>query len=282
VHDRFVLRESGRRETVAGGVVLDPSPPRRPGASALDRLARREGAARDDLPALLLQERGAVPVADLRPLTGLDAISGSEPVGRWWVNSALRTEVARSVEEHLRAFHASNPAAEGADAAEARAWITGSLRSAGAPADRDLAEALLDDLVGDGTIARSGRSLRLPAHEGGVADAEVELVVTAVAGGEPVPPTISELRSAGFDLGTIEAAVRTGALVRIAPDLVLTSALVERAVEAVRAAGSAGITVSAVRQAIGTSRKYAVPLMEHLDRTGVTRRSGDLRFARGA
>jgi selenocysteine-specific elongation factor len=40
--------------------------------------------------------------------------------------------------------------------------------------------------------------------------------------------------------------------------------------------------VSAVRQAIGTSRKYAVPLMEHLDRTGVTRRSGDLRFARGA
>jgi selenocysteine-specific elongation factor len=38
--------------------------------------------------------------------------------------------------------------------------------------------------------------------------------------------------------------------------------------------------VSAVRERLGTSRKYAVPLLEHLDRTGVTRRSGDLRFAR--
>jgi selenocysteine-specific elongation factor len=35
-----------------------------------------------------------------------------------------------------------------------------------------------------------------------------------------------------------------------------------------------------VRERLGTSRKYAVPLLEHLDRTGVTRRSGDLRFAR--
>jgi selenocysteine-specific elongation factor len=57
---------------------------------------------------------------------------------------------------------------------------------------------------------------------------------------------------------------------------------VNLAVDAVRDAGSAGITVSGVRERLGTTRKYAVPLMEHLDRTGVTRRSGDLRFARGA
>jgi selenocysteine-specific elongation factor len=70
--------------------------------------------------------------------------------------------------------------------------------------------------------------------------------------------------------------------VRIAPDLVVTAGFVARAVEAVREAGSAGITVSAVRQRLGTSRKFAVPLMEHLDRAGLTRRSGDLRFARGS
>ncbi|MGH2676460.1 MAG: selenocysteine-specific translation elongation factor, partial [Actinomycetota bacterium] len=39
IGDRFVLREAGRRETVAGGVVLDPEPPPRPGADAEDRLA---------------------------------------------------------------------------------------------------------------------------------------------------------------------------------------------------------------------------------------------------
>jgi selenocysteine-specific elongation factor len=58
IHDRFVLRESGRRETVAGGVVLDTFPPRRPGAGALDRLARRERERR--AADFVLAERGVV------------------------------------------------------------------------------------------------------------------------------------------------------------------------------------------------------------------------------
>ena len=40
-----------------------------------------------------------------------------------------------------------------------------------------------------------------------------------------------------------------------------------------------GITASAVREALGTSRKYVLPLLGHLDATGVTRRRGDLRIA---
>jgi selenocysteine-specific elongation factor len=39
----------------------------------------------------------------------------------------------------------------------------------------------------------------------------------------------------------------------------------------------AGVTASAIRQALGTSRKYVLPLLAHLDATGVTRRRGDLR-----
>src|SRR3712207_197366 len=89
-----------------------------------------------------------------------------------------------------------------------------------------------------------------------------------------------ELRARGFDARAIDAALRSGALARIAPDLVVTRGFVDRAVAAVREAEPAGATVSAVREALGTSRKYAVPLMEHLDRTGATRREGDRRFAR--
>ena len=39
-----------------------------------------------------------------------------------------------------------------------------------------------------------------------------------------------------------------------------------------------GLTVAEIRDLLGTTRKYAVPLCEYLDRTGVTRREGDLRF----
>ena len=68
--------------------------------------------------------------------------------------------------------------------------------------------------------------------------------------------------------------MRSGALVRISPELVLTRELVERAETIVREAGADGITVSALRERLGTSRKYAVPLAEHLDRTGVTQAFG--------
>jgi selenocysteine-specific elongation factor len=286
VYDRFVLRESGRRETVAGGIVLDPAPPRRPGASALDRLTRRERASRDELPGLLLAERGAVPGAELRLLTGVDAtgadaVPGAERIDAWWVSIAVAAAAEQAVTETLAAFHESRPNAEGAEAAGIRRALLDALRRARGPADRGLADALLEDLVRRGALARSGSTFRLPAHRAGVGSKELERLVHEVAEGEPTPPTIAELRGRGYDHETVEAAIRSGDLVRIAPDLVLSRGFVERAIEAVREAGADGITVSAVRVRLGTSRRYAVPLMEHLDRVGATRRSGDLRFARG-
>jgi len=42
-----------------------------------------------------------------------------------------------------------------------------------------------------------------------------------------------------------------------------------------------GLTVAEIRDLLGTTRKYAVPLCEYLDRSGLTRRDGDLRFLAG-
>src|SRR5262245_24541380 len=73
VGDRFVLRDSGRRETVAGGVVLDPHPPRRAGPDATKRLERRERTPRAALPALLVSERRVVGRTDLLAMVGTAA-----------------------------------------------------------------------------------------------------------------------------------------------------------------------------------------------------------------
>ena len=67
---------------------------------------------------------------------------------------------------------------------------------------------------------------------------------------------------------------------KLATDLVVHPDLVTRATEAVAAHAPAGITVSALREALGTSRKYAVPLVEWMDAQGLTRREGDLRHLR--
>ncbi len=86
--------------------------------------------------------------------------------------------------------------------------------------------------------------------------------------------------SQGIGRDAIDAAARAGLVVRVAPDLVFIPALIERAQAVVDAAGSAGITVSAFREALETSRKYALPILEWFDQRGVTRREGDLRYPR--
>jgi len=283
VYERFVLRESGRSETVAGGVVLDAFPPRRAGATAVDRLSVRERATRDELPELLVSERGAVTAADVRVVAGTDPsdIANTRRARDWWVHDRVADVVRDGVTATLQAFHVASPNAEGRETADVRRDIVAALRHAGAPSDAEVAEALLASLVDDGTIERAGSLFRLSGRTAGIATEEVERVARTVADAEPTPPTVAELQQRGFSGDVIDAAVRRGVLVRIAPDLVLTQMMVDRAIEVVREAGAEGSTVSSVRERLGTSRRYAVPLMEHLDRTGATRRSGDLRFARG-
>jgi selenocysteine-specific elongation factor len=77
----------------------------------------------------------------------------------------------------------------------------------------------------------------------------------------------------------MEAAVTTGRLARISEDVVVTPGFVSQAEEvAVTEAGRPqGLTVSRFREALGTSRKYALPLLTSFDQRGLTRREGDVR-----
>ena len=283
VGDRFVLRESGRRRTIAGGVVLDTAPPRRAGPAPTPRLEARAHASRTELPALLVAERRAVRIDDVRSITGLapEDVDGASRLGGWWVARGTFDGIGEAITARLAAFHAEEPAAAGQDVATVRRSVAEAFAASGAPRDLELADAAIDRFETEGTLVREGAAVRLASHRAGGGD-EIAALVDVVRSAEPTPPTIAELRASGVTAGVLDAAVRSGALVRISPELVLSREVVERAGAIVREAGSDGITVSALRERLGTSRKYAVPLAEHLDRTGVTRRSGDLRFARGA
>ena len=282
VGDRFVLRESGRRRTIAGGTVLDAAPPRRAGSTPTRRLGARARASSAELPALLVAERRAVRIDDLRTILGTapDVVGGAVRLGTWWVARDLSDEIGAAVRERLAAFHAEDPAAGGEGVATIRRSIADAFGGAGAPRDPELADALVERLELEGALVRDGSLVRLASHHAGAGD-EVAELVEVVRSSEPTPPSIAELRASGVSASVLDAAVRSGGLVRISAELVLTSELVERAGTIVREAGTDGITVGALRERLGTSRKYAVPLAEYLDRTGITRRSGDLRFARG-
>ena len=281
VGDRFVLREAGRGETVAGGVVLDVAPPIRAGA-AVARLSARAAAPRDELPAALVAERGAVPAAEVAILTGSHA-PGGVVVGDWLISEALRRAVDSAVTQMLVDYHAEHPLDEGADIVQVRRAATRALRAARAPDLARLADALLGDLDARGITARDATTIRLSSHrvELDARAADVERLLAAISGEhEATPPGVQELIASGIAREVIDAAARGGIVVRLTPDLLVTPELVARAEVTIRGAGDAGITVSALREALGTSRKYAIPLMEWFDQQGVTRRDGDVRRPR--
>jgi selenocysteine-specific elongation factor len=281
VFDRFVLREMGRGETIAGGTVLDVAPPNRPGAGALERLAAREVATRDELPELLVRERGAVRSEEVELLTGRPPHLAR--VGAWSVRDDIVPGVRERVTAYLEHFHADHPLEEGARPSAVQGELNSFLRGASVAAQPDLVAALIEHLASEGSIRRTDGAIGLASHQVELEEHSPDIgrLLSAVGGErESSPPTIEELGRTGIGREVIEAAARQGLVVRVGPNLVFTPAFTARA-ESVVLGASTGITVSAFREALGTSRKYAVPMLEWLDTRGISRREGDLRFPRG-
>jgi selenocysteine-specific elongation factor len=283
IGDRFVLREAGRRETVAGGVVLDPEPPARSGTHPGDRLARREDAGAGDLAALIVSERGALRAADLPILSGSAraAIEGATRVGAWWVAEDTYEALAETVRATLRRYHRENPLRPGLDAAEVRRALLDEAPAMTSALEQGLAAAMIARLQEEGVLARDATTLRLVEHRVtlGERQDEADRLLSAVREGEPTPPSVRDLERAGFSPDLVEASCTTGLLVRISKDVVVTPEFAKHAEELVRveAARPEGITVSRFRELLGTTRKYALPLLEWFDSRKITRREGDIR-----
>ena len=137
-------------------------------------------------------------------------------------------------------------------------------------------------LVGDTRrIARADFKPKLSANQRKLKDQVVE--TTKAAGFQPPDPA-SFAQKAGGNAGSLkdiyEVAVAEGLLERVTDDIYLHADVAAdmRARLKDRFAAGTGLTVAEIRDLLGTTRKYAIPLCEYLDRSGLTRREGDLRF----
>jgi selenocysteine-specific elongation factor len=264
IGDRALLRDPGVRR-VAGVTVLDVRPPvlRRRSAAA-DRA--RELAAGIPDAGTLLRRYGLIRIPDLRAM-GLAA--DAEPVAgdgladplHW---AALRRRLAEEVERH----DAADPLDPGLPIEAARALL-------GLP-DRRLVDALAHPRL----RLKAGR-VRGPAAAGlPVPVAAAVRRLRSELEEEPFrAPEADHLADLGLTARALAAAVRAGDLLKIAEGIVLLPGADADAAR-VLAGLSQPFTVSEARRALGTSRRVAIPLLEHLDRRGLTERIGDRRRVR--
>jgi selenocysteine-specific elongation factor len=263
--DRFVLRETGRRLVMAGGRVLDPAPPRR--SVDLTGLAGSLDHGADGRAAALLALRGRERADVLAAHTGGGSVPGAVVAGSSLVDPAAAAAFRTGVVEMVERYHRKNALRAGAPVAT----VASALGVEAVELEALVAAEPLLVIEGSNLRLASFSVDRSPAHDAAWAEAKRRL---AEAG--PAVPRLMEL---GLDRELIHALVREGALVKISAELAYLPEQVEALVTEMRAMGD-DFTVTAFKDRVGLSRKYAVPLLEWADATGLTVRTGDTRRLR--
>jgi selenocysteine-specific elongation factor len=289
--DRFIMRQFSPVVTIGGGTVLDASPiPRMPGLEAfLKTLA--EGDAQAILRARIARRSHAgIALATLTAETGwprqvveahLAHPAGPAQVARIGdlvVHLPALEELKLSMISTVASFHQKNPLVAGISKEELRGQVQ---------ASSEAFTAALEMLVGEQKLGTAGEAVHLPGRGVVMKDEEAEskkIIEHAFASaGLKVPALKDVLAGLKVDKARAQKIVtlllRDKVLVKISEDLVFhRDALLDlRQRLSLEKAKSPKIDVARFKDMTGVSRKYAIPLLEYLDREHVTRRVGDQR-----
>jgi selenocysteine-specific elongation factor len=284
--DRFIVRMFSPVVTIGGGTVLDIAAPRRAASARLRTLESPTDAERIAL--FVSESKYGLGLNDLVSRTGLleDAIHKAIPQAPgiilftapqfWIVDGAWVTTKLDAIQQILKEFHRRNPLLPGLSKEELR-----SRHLPGAPA------FLLDALLARArTITVEGEAIRLASHKVSMKQDEEEAatrIETAFrTAGLAVPSTQEVLAKSGVDptraRTVLQLLLREKRLVKISEELMFHPEAIQslRALLAQRKGSHFG--VPEFKDWTGISRKYAIPLLEYLDRERVTRRDGDSRL----
>ncbi len=298
--DRFIVRNAQASRTVGGGRVLDPfGPPRKrrtPQRRAwLDAMCAwlDEG----NIEALLACSPHGMTRGALMHLTGLPSHALTLPADAFEIalpgkaaDDAVvilrgdRDRLREQVIAALERFHAQQPDEQGLDASR--------LRRIAAPLLQDaLWRALVDALIADGVISRSGPWLHLPTHTVSLDAAEEalsRLLLPLIAQGRFDPPWVRDLAASVREpeervRQVLRKLTRLGEVYQVVRDLFYhrdTIVDLLRLIAALAHEQGGSLTASAFRDATDLGRKRAIQILEFFDRVGYTRFQRDVHHLR--
>jgi len=291
IGDRFVVRDWQEQGTLAGGRVLDPDAnPKRFRSQAqkayLEKLAQWTGTLRELIRLRLARDKAARPAGLLlksrfsateiaEALTELSREDKAFMAPEWVADVDWWREVRRCATDAIDAKHRAVPNHAGLALSELRALVGPKL-----PAP-EIFDALVADLCRT-EFAQAGVNIRRKTHRPALPP-HLEAAAArlrAALGAKPFdPPSRKELAPDSTTHQALNFLLQSGEAIELGGEVVMLAQHFARATEIVTGllSQTGPATVSEIRQAIGSSRRVVVPLLERLDRSGVTRREGDSR-----
>ncbi len=289
--DRLVLRSYSPAATIAGAVVIDPDPPRRAHLDASDqeRLRALESGTLEEKIAWLARSSDLAGVRDEAAALRLGIepgdVAAARPPGvlrmndgRILARAAWDMALARITEE-VRRY---------AEAHKLRAGVPkGELKSVLA---REIEGTVFDEalqaLVANGAVAAQGDRILPPGAAPTLSEDQRRAVETierklASHGFQPpgLPGLLSEMPRDTMAPELVRYMVEANRVVKVTSELLYTRGQWEEIESRIRAhfRKRPALSMADFKDILQVSRKYAVPVLEHLDRLGVTRREGDER-----
>lgn len=279
--DRFILRYPSPSQTIGGGLVVNPNPGRRwrrfqP--QTIEQLRTRlQGSPAERVAQAAVQPMKRANLQQVTSLPDLEldtAISDGLQQGLLvelasgdYLSRVVWAQLARRIEDEVRAFHAAEPLRVGMPREQLRSKLGLKV---------PVLNALLEGL---GQVVTENDLLRFADHRIQFNPTQLEAIdrLNQVMAANPyTPPSFTEAAQiVGEEV--LRALIDLGEIVQVQPDVILTQRVYDEMLNAVfQMIDEQGqVTAANLRDRFGTTRKYAIGLLEYLDSAGITRRVGD-------
>ena len=291
--DHFIIRQFSPVVTIGGGRVLDPAPlPKSRQAFSFDHLDKAISGSTQGMLGARIARRGSQGIS-LARLVSETGIAGREieaslapllakgvilKAGDLWLNSDASTMAGTLLIAAVSGFHQANPLVAGIGKETLRETLH---------LNAEVFDAVLKSISREKKLEVAGDLVRLPGRVVVLKDEETESkkkIEDAFAAAGLKVPSLPEVLS-GLRIDRVRAQklvtllLREKTLVKISEELVFHKSALEELSRKVAAhkVKSAKIDVAQFKELSGVSRKYAIPLLEYMDRAHITKRVGDAR-----
>ena len=285
--DRFVLRDWSKQFTIGGGIILDSSPPKRSYRTEKQRnfLLTRASNSYDfttHLNSLLTRDhfiKSDTPLSQSSFSKSVieDAIENNDAVvsGNFIIDKNWWSEINEIAGNRIKTIHEKHPELPGIDISQLRTFMKKRV------VDSKLFEFLIDQLCKSG-FTKKDTILSIDSHKASLPNhlTSSGKKIRILLDENPLePPNPKEIINSENDEAALKFLLQTNEAIQLDEKVILLSKNYNEAVDKIRSyiTQNGPATAADLRKALSSTRRVIIPLLEHLDKEGITFRSGDTR-----